>query len=211
MATSPIGSALVLRRAARTRRGRTHAWLQDTSDTPDSTGTLEKGRALSFTHGGNGQDSGRNRTITSIPLSEVDTTANASIGDLVRDAAEQMSTLVRAEVALAKAEVTGEVRKGLQGSVYFIVALTILLFSTFFFFFFLAELLDLWLYRWAAFLVVFGLMIVAAGVFAFLGYRKVRKLRAPEKTIESLKETRTVLPHGFSSRDEHVAADRPEA
>lgn len=45
-----------------------------------------------------------------------------------------MSTLVRAEVALAKAEVTGEVKKGVQGSVFFIIALTVLLFSTFFFF-----------------------------------------------------------------------------
>ncbi|MFF0500543.1 phage holin family protein [Nocardia aobensis] len=152
---------------------------------------------MSFTNGGN--DAGRNRTITSIPLSEVDTTANASVGDLVRDAAEQMSTLVRAEVELAKAEVTGEIKKGLQGSVFFIGALTVLLFSSFFFFFFLAELLDVWLYRWAAFLIVFVLMIVVVAVLGLLGYRKVRKLRAPEKTIESLKETRTVLPHGFGS------------
>lgn len=168
---------------------------------------MEKGRALSFTNGGNGNDGGRNRSITAIPLSEVDTTKNASIGDLVRDAAEQMSTLVRAEVALAKAEVTGEIRKGLQGSVYFIVALTILLFSSFFFFFFLAELLDVWLYRWASFLIVFALMVVAVALFGFLGYRKVRKLRAPEKTIESLKETRTVLPHGLGSHAEHPALD----
>ncbi|RDI66011.1 phage holin family protein [Nocardia pseudobrasiliensis] len=150
---------------------------------------------MSFTQGGNGQDTGRNRTINSIPLSEVDTTAGASIGDLVRDAAEQMSTLVRAEVELAKTEVTGEIKKGLQGSVYFIVALTILLFSSFFFFFFLAELLDVWLVRWAAFLIVFGLMIVAVAGFGFLGYLKVRKLRAPQKTIETLKETRSVIPH----------------
>ncbi|MBF6333929.1 phage holin family protein [Nocardia transvalensis] len=168
---------------------------------------------MSFTQGGNGQDTGRNRTITSIPLSEVDTVGNASIGDLVRDAAEQVSTLVRAEVKLAKTEVTGEIKKGLQGSVYFIVALAILLFSTFFFFFFVAELLDVWLYRWAAFLIVFGVMVVAVALFAFLGYRKVRKLRAPEKTIESLKETRTVLPH-VGSHDESYgrhAADKPSA
>ncbi|WP_024800977.1 phage holin family protein [Nocardia sp. BMG51109] len=162
---------------------------------------------MSVTNGGNGHDGGRDRTITAIPLSEVDTAKGASVGDLVRDAAEQMSTLVRAEVALAKAEVTGEIRKGLQGSVYFVVALTILLFSSFFFFFFLAELLDVWLYRWASFLIVFGLMVLAVAVFGFLGYRKVRKLRAPERTIESLKETRTVLPQGFGSHGEHATLD----
>jgi len=159
------------------------------------------------TQGGNGQGADRGRTITSIPLSEVDTARNASIGELVRDASEQMSTLVRAEVALAKAEVTGEIRKGLQGSVYFIVALTILLFSTFFFFFFLAELLDVWLYRWAAFLVVFGLMLAATIFFALLGYLKVRKLRAPAKTIESLKSARTVLPQGLGSHGAPDGAD----
>ncbi len=165
---------------------------------------------MSVTNGGNGHDAGRNRSITSIPLSEVDTTAGASVGDLVRDAAEQMSTLVRAEVELAKAEVTGEIKKGLQGSVFFIGALTVLLFSSFFFFFFLAELLDVWLYRWAAFLIVFALMIVVVVALGLLGYLKVRKLRAPAKTIESLKETRSVLPHGFGSHAGDTA-DKPSA
>ncbi|MEC3955560.1 phage holin family protein [Nocardia sp. CDC153] len=157
---------------------------------------------MSFTQGGNGYDGNRTRTVTSIPLSDVDAHQSATFGTLVRDATEQMSTLVRAEVELAKAEVTGEIKKGLQGSVYFILALTILLFSSFFFFFFLAELLDIWLYRWAAFLVVFLLMIAAVAAFALLGYLKVRKLRAPEKTIESLKEAKTVLPSGFGHSDE---------
>ncbi|MRH85863.1 phage holin family protein [Nocardia sp. SYP-A9097] len=158
---------------------------------------------MSFTQGGNGRDGNRTRTITSIPLSDVDTHESATIGTLVRDATEQMSTLVRAEVALAKAEVTGEVKKGLQGSVFFIGALTVLLFSSFFFFFFLAELLDVWVYRWLAFLIVFLLMIVATAALALLGYLKVRRLRAPEKTIESLKEAKTLLPSGFGAASEH--------
>ncbi|MFI1914578.1 phage holin family protein [Nocardia sp. NPDC020380] len=159
---------------------------------------------MSFTQGGNGQNGDRTRTITSIPLSDVDAHASATIGSLVRDATEQMSTLVRAEVELAKSEVTGEIKKGLQGSVFFILALTILLFSSFFFFFFLAELLDVWLYRWAAFLVVFLLMIAAAAGCGVLGWLKVRKLRAPERTIESLKEAKTLLPSGFGHSDEQT-------
>ncbi|WP_306364401.1 phage holin family protein [Nocardia sp. CC227C] len=160
---------------------------------------------MSFTQGGNGQEGRHARTLTSIPLSEVDARSE-SIGGLVRDATEQMSTLVRAEVELAKAEVTSEVKKGLLGSVYFIVALVVLLYSSFFFFFFLAELLDEWLERWAAFLIVFGLMIAAVLAFGFLGWRKVKKLRAPEKTIESLKEAKTVLPSGFGAPGAHEAA-----
>jgi uncharacterized membrane protein YqjE len=133
-------------------------------------------------------------TVTSIPLADPHAGgASASIGELVRDATTQMSTLVRAEVELAKAEITRDVKKGLTGSVYFIIALVVLLYSTFFMFFFLAELLDTWLWRWAAFLVVFLLMLAATAGFALLGYLKVRRIRGPQQTIESVKETTAAL------------------
>ena len=137
-------------------------------------------------------------TVTSIPLVDPHAMSdNPSIGDLVKDATAQMSTLVRAEVELAKAEITRDVKKGLTGSVFFIVALVVLLYSTFFMFFFLAELLDTWLWRWAAFLIVFLLMLLVTAVFAFLGYRKVRRIRGPQQTIESVKETTAALAPGL--------------
>jgi uncharacterized membrane protein YqjE len=133
--------------------------------------------------------------LPSIPLAPepVKSTDDQSIGGLVREATAQVSTLVRAEVELARAEVTAEVKKGLQGSVFFVVALTIVLFSLFFFFFALGELLSLWLNRAAAFAIVFGIMLVAAGVFGLLGYLRVRKIRKPERTITSLKESAQVF------------------
>lgn len=133
-------------------------------------------------------------SVTSIPL--VDPSAvppDPSIGELVRDATAQMSTLVRAEVELAKSEITRDVKKGLTGSVFFILALVVLLYSTFFMFFFLAELLDTWLWRWAAFLIVFVLMLVVTAVFALLGYRKVRRIKGPQDTIASVRQTTAAL------------------
>jgi uncharacterized membrane protein YqjE len=118
-----------------------------------------------------------------------------SIGALVTDVTTQLSNLVRAEVELAKAEVTAEVRKGVTGSVFFTVAAVIGLFSLFFFFFTLAELLSVWLVRWAAFAIVFGVMLLAAALFGLLGYQKVRKIRKPERTIESLRESAQMLQH----------------
>lgn len=148
-------------------------------------------------------------TIPSIPLTAADPggeTDGRSIGGLVRDAATHLSTLVRAEVELVKAEVTAEVKKGIKGSVLFIVALTILLFSLFFLFFAAAELLaDLGMYRSAAFGIVFLAMIVVAGAFAFLGWRKVRKIRAPQRTISAMKETATAL----TKRGEHTSRLEP--
>jgi uncharacterized membrane protein YqjE len=135
--------------------------------------------------------------LPSIPLAPepARSAEEMSIGALVREATEHVSTLVRAEVELARAEVTSEVKKGLQGSVFFIVALTILLFSLFFAFFAIGELLSLWLLRWAAFAIVFGIMLLAAGLFAFVGYQRVRKIRAPERTISTLKDSAQVLSH----------------
>ena len=148
-------------------------------------------------------------TVTSIPL--VDPHAakpDPSIGDLVKDATAQVSTLVRAEVELARAEITRDVKKGLTGSVYFILALVVLFYSTFFFFFFIAELLDIWLYRWAAYLIVFGIMVLATALLGLLGYLKVRRIRGPRETIESVKETREVLAAG-DHRAVSKAAGRP--
>ncbi|ABM16198.1 protein of unknown function DUF1469 [Mycolicibacterium vanbaalenii PYR-1] len=134
-------------------------------------------------------------TVTSIPL--VDPHApkpDPSIGDLVKDATAQVSTLVRAEVELAKAEITRDVKKGLTGSVFFIGALVVLFYSTFFFFFFLAELLDNWLWKWASYLIVFGIMVVLTGLLALFGYLKVRRIRGPQKTIETVRE----IPEAFT-------------
>lgn len=150
---------------------------------------------------GTGYSDGVPNTISSIPLSDVDYRApgTGSIGNLVKDATTQVSTLVRAEVELAKAEVTGEIKKGLQGSLFFVLALAVLIFSAFFFFFFAAETLDIWLPRWASFLIVFVFMLLMAGLLALLGYLRVKKLRKPEKTIESLKQASTVFPNQHDS------------
>ncbi|MGW5050617.1 phage holin family protein [Actinokineospora sp. NPDC004072] len=144
---------------------------------------------------GNGQRDGL-PPVPSIPLADERATAAAdqSIGTLVKDATTHLSTLVRAEVELARTEVAREVKKGLKGSVFAIVGLVILLYSSFFLFFALAELLaDVGLWRSAAFGIVFFVMLLLAGFFGFLGYRKFRAVRAPQRTIDSVKETAATL------------------
>ncbi|MBA3574008.1 MAG: phage holin family protein [Pseudonocardiales bacterium] len=129
--------------------------------------------------------------VSSIPLTaeRPPQFTEASVGGLVKEATIQLSTLIRSEVELAKAEVTSEVRKGVKGSVFFIVALTVLLFSLFFLFIALGEVLDIWLPRSAAFSIVFVLMVLIAALFGLLGFRRVRSIRKPERTITSVRET----------------------
>lgn len=133
--------------------------------------------------------------VSSIPLSEEGTGSGGeqSLGNLVRDATTHISTLVRAELELAKTEMVGEVKKGVKGSVFFVLALAVLVFSLFFGFFTLAEGLHaLGLWRWASFGIVFLLMLVVAGLLALLGWRRVRKIRKPQRTIDSLRDTAQV-------------------
>lgn len=146
--------------------------------------------------------------MTSIPLSDESSAGSGSeqsIGSLVRDASAHLSTLVRSEVELAKTELSREIRKGVKGSVYFILALAVLAFSLFFLFFTLGELLDVWLPRWSAFGIVFLLMLLVAGLFGLLGYLRVRKIRAPQRTIDSLKESAHLTSRNRERSDESSA------
>jgi hypothetical protein len=133
--------------------------------------------------------------IASIPLTADDPTAEASIGGLVRDATTHISTLVRAEFELAKGEVAAEVKKGLKSGVYAIIGLTVLCFSLFFFFMFLGYGFADWFGWdvWGGFLLVFAVMFLTALTCFFLGYRKAKKIRAPERSIAAARDTVAAL------------------
>jgi uncharacterized membrane protein YqjE len=148
--------------------------------------------------------------LPSIPLAPepVPTAAEKSIGALVSEATQHVSTLVRAEVELARAEITAEVKKGLQGAIFFVIALTILLFSLFFLFFTLAEVLAIWLHPAAAFAVVFAAMLLVAGLFGLIGYLRVWRIHKPERTITTLRESAQVLTQ--RGRSDEDAPARPE-
>ncbi len=134
--------------------------------------------------------------VNAIPLSDVDTSikGEASIGTLISNATSQMSSLFRAEVELAKTELAGEAKKAAIGGGAFGVAGTIALYSSFFFFFFLAALLSEWMAPWAAFLIVFLIMIVLAAALALFGWKKIKKMGAPKNTIESVNELKNLVP-----------------
>ncbi|MGY1746133.1 phage holin family protein [Blastococcus sp. SYSU D00695] len=116
-----------------------------------------------------------------------------SIGTLVQSAMADVSTLVRSEIELAKSEIGKSAKKAAIGGAAFGAAAVLLVFAGIYFFFFLAELLDVWLWRWAAFLVVFGILVVFAGVTAVVGRRFVKRIDKPERTLESLRELPDVM------------------
>jgi hypothetical protein len=141
--------------------------------------------------------------IPSIPLTDEGAfdPANPSIGNLVKDATTHLSTLLRAEIELAKAELAMEFKKALVGSVFFIIALAVFIYSTFFLFFMEVDVLDIWVPRWVASLIVWFEMLAVTGVMALLGYRRMKKIKAPERTINALRDTANTLAH-FAGDDE---------
>ncbi|MFE0748848.1 phage holin family protein [Gordonia sp. NPDC058843] len=141
-------------------------------------------------------DAGRD-SVPSIPLSDANAGHNGepTIGSLVKDATASVSTLFRSEVALAKSELVTEAKKAGAGTGLLIVAGVMALYSSFFFFFFLAELLDEWVWRWLAFLIVFLILVTVTLIAAFVGYLFFKRVRGPKKTIESVNELPSVLPH----------------
>jgi len=124
---------------------------------------------------------------------------NASMGALVKDVTTHMSTLVRSEIELAKLEITETVKTGATGGAFFAVAGVIGAFSLFFFWFMVAWILDIWLPTWAAFTIVFFVIVLIAALFAFIGWRKVKKIKKPEKTIASLEQTAAALKSAATS------------
>jgi len=133
-------------------------------------------------------------TGASIPLvAEPTVDRTESIGALVKDVTTHMSTLVRSDIYLAKLAITETVKTGATGGVFFAIAGLIGAFSMFFFWFMIGWILAIWLPNWAAFTIVFFLMLIFAGLFAFLGLRKIKKIKKPEKTIASLEQTAAAL------------------
>ena len=113
-----------------------------------------------------------------------------SVGELVSQVSKDLSTLVHSEIELAKLELRSSVKNAGTGVVAFGAAAVVLVFSLTFGFVALAEgLITLGLWRWAGYLAVFGFQLLLVGLFVFIGVRKVKRVRAPERTIETSKDT----------------------
>jgi len=112
-----------------------------------------------------------------------------TIGKLVVDAFDDFGTLLRHIIELAKSELKVSVRAGgtaiaLFALAGFISLLAIIMVSiSIAFFIVMAGLDPAW-----AFLIVFGGYMLLAGLLVFIGVLKVKKVRAPEKTIAQAQE-----------------------
>ncbi len=112
-----------------------------------------------------------------------------TLGRLVADASRDLSALVQNEIALAKAEVKISVTKGGIGAAALVAAglvaaLGVILLSfAVVYFIVMAGLDEAW-----SFLIVAAVYLLIAALVALFGIRKLKQVRAPERTIETSKK-----------------------
>jgi uncharacterized membrane protein YqjE len=116
--------------------------------------------------------------------------AEPSLGELVATASENVSTIIQGEIALAKLELKSTVKNAGAGAGFFAAAGVLLAFSLTFGLIALAEgIVALGIWRWLAYLIVFGFLLVLIVGCVLLGVRKVKRVKAPQRTIETGKDT----------------------
>ncbi|WP_040337487.1 phage holin family protein [Candidatus Blastococcus massiliensis] len=116
-----------------------------------------------------------------------------SVGTLVQSAMADVSTLIRAEVELAKTEISGSAKKAGISVALFAAAGVLVAFASIYLFITVAEVLDIWLWRWVAFGIVTLFLFLVAGAAALIGKRMLKKVEKPERTLETLSDLPDVL------------------
>jgi uncharacterized membrane protein YqjE len=128
------------------------------------------------------------------PAARQATSADPSVGALVQSAMADVSTLVRAEIELAKTEISRSAKKAGVSVALFAVAGVLLAFAGIYLFVMIAEFLTwLGLPRWVSYLIVTAGLLLVAGVAALVGLRMIKKIDKPERTMESLRELPDVM------------------
>lgn len=117
-----------------------------------------------------------------------------TLGQLVADASKDLSTIVRSEIALAKAEIKRDVQAGVLGALMFLaaavfafLALILLLIAAAY------GLVAAGLSPWLAFLIVGGALLLVGVLLVLVGKSRLSKITPPERTIRTSKETVAAL------------------
>nr|WSX50631.1 phage holin family protein [Streptomyces sp. NBC_00974] len=139
--------------------------------------------------------------------------AERTLGQLVASATAEMSALVHDEIALAKAEIRQDAKRAAVGGtaitiagVFALFALPVLSFAAAY------GIHNLGLGLAWSFLIVGVAFLLLAGLLALLAVKKFKKIKPPEKSIASVKQTAalvgTVKPHERPVSDQAVGVAR---
>jgi hypothetical protein len=120
-----------------------------------------------------------------------------TLGQLVAQASDDLSGIVRAEIALAKAELRTDAKNaavgggmfGAAGYLGLLATITLVIAAAY-------GLVAAGLAPWLAFLIVTVVLLLIAAVLALIGRSRVRKLKPPERTIRNAQATIAAVKPG---------------
>jgi hypothetical protein len=169
--------------------------MTDSTNYPYAAGDAGGSTAVGGSVGATGYDSGTyeaGSTAAGSRAASFDPT-DASLGELLGNVTSDLSTLMRQEVALAKAEVTIEAKKagaagGMLAGAGFAGYMTILFLSVALMYL-LSQIMD---NGWAA-LIVAVLWGIVAAVLASIGRKKLKEINPPQQTVETLQQAPDAL------------------
>ena len=124
-----------------------------------------------------------------------------TLGQLVAQASDDLSGIVRAEIALAKAELRGDVKNAALGGGLFgaagylgLLASILLVIAAAY------GLVAAGLAPWLAFLIVAVVLLLIAGILALVGKSRLGKLGPPERTIRTAQATIAAVKPGNAAK-----------
>ncbi|HEX4812331.1 MAG TPA: phage holin family protein [Nonomuraea sp.] len=129
-----------------------------------------------------------------------------SLGSLVAQASQHISSLVRSEIELAKAEFRFDAKRvgtagGLFAAAAFMAHLCLILAS-----FTIAYVLSQWLPNWAAFLIVTVFYLLVAALLVVIGIRRLKGLAGMRRTARSIKGLKEIA----TPEEPPLPATRPD-
>ena len=116
-----------------------------------------------------------------------------SLGTMISGVTQDISTLLRGEIELVKAEISQQARTAAQGSGLLVGAAVIAGTAALFLLLTLAWLLDEWLPTWAAFGIVTLVLIITAVILGLAGRRQLERIKGLEASPASIEKTKAVL------------------
>ncbi len=124
-----------------------------------------------------------------------------TLGQLVAQASDDLSGIVRAEIALAKAELRVDAKNAAVGSGLFGAAGYLVLLATVLLCIAAAYgLVAAGLSPWLAFLIIAVVLVLLAGLLALVGRSRLRKLSPPQRAIREAKDTIAAVKPGHADR-----------
>jgi hypothetical protein len=117
-------------------------------------------------------------------------TPERTIGQLVADATNDLSAIMRNEIALAKAEIAEDAKVAGRSLGMFAGAAFVALLGLIFLFHTIANVIAIWLPVWAGYLITTLLLFLTATILALVGRRSIQTVKGkPERAIKNAQET----------------------